>query len=699
MTLTELGVRGMTCASCVAHVTRAIKRVPGVDDAAVNLATERATVMHDESVSPQRLIEAIERAGYGATDEIDADREARERETELRRKRRLLVFAVALAAPTMLLAMFAPEFPGKAWLLGALTLPVWSVVGWEFHRGAIAALRERTATMDTLVSLGSSAAFALSVYDAATGRMTYFESASAIVTLVFVGKYLEASARTRSGDALRALLALRPERAHRRGADGALHDVPGELVHVGDELVVPPGERVPVDGIVLDGRSAIDRSLLTGESLPIEVEPGSRLEQGTLNADGALVMRATAVGAGTELARIVEIVRKAQGTTPPVQRLADRIASIFVPIVLGIALVTFAGWLLAHHGWSDALIAAVAVLVVACPCALGLATPTAIIAGVGVAARHGLLFKDASVIERLAQTSVATFDKTGTLTKGAFAVLDASSDDALAVAAALESSSTHPLARAIVTAARERGLAIPAAGDVNAVRGLGITGMLGEARVAVGSAAFLATHGASVDEPRDARTYVFVARNGTPIGRIALGDALRDDAARTIESLRRRNVTPILVSGDADAPVAAAAKEAGIERWYARTSPERKAEIVRELRDGGARVAFVGDGINDAPALAVADVGLAMGGGTAVALETAGAAILSNDPAAIVDAIDISRATMRTIAQNLFWAFAYNVVLVPLAAFGIVRPVFAAAAMGLSSLFVVGNSLRLGRRR
>ncbi|MDE2482645.1 MAG: heavy metal translocating P-type ATPase, partial [bacterium] len=381
------------------------------------------------------------------------------------------------------------------------------------------------------------------------------------------------------------------------------------------------------------------------------------------------------------------------------QRLADRIASIFVPAILGIALVTFLGWLLTHHAWSDALIAAVAVLVVACPCALGLATPTAIIAGIGVAARRGVLFKDASVLERFARVRSVVFDKTGTLTRGTFALLASSSDDALALAASLESVSTHPLARAIVAAARERGVATPTARDVRATRGLGIAGSIGDDDVLVGNAAFLAQHGLTTDERDDGATHVFVARAGTLVGTLSLGDALRDDAARTVAALRARGVATMLVSGDAQGPVAAAARAAGIERWYARTSPEGKAELLSELHDRGERSAFIGDGINDAPALATADVGIAMGSGTAVALETAGAAILSNDPAAVVDALDIARATLRTIAQNLFWAFAYNVVLVPLAAFGIVQPIFAAAAMGLSSLFVVGNSLRLARRR
>ncbi len=699
MTVTELGVRGMTCASCAAHVTRALKRVTGVTDATVNLATERATVMHGDAVTADELLAAIEGAGYGATADLDSDREALERAADLHRKRLLLALAIALAVPTFAISMFAPPFPGKEWLLAALTFPVWAVVGWSFHRGALAALASRTTTMDTLVSLGSTAAFVLSCYDAATGHATYFDSASAIVTLVFVGKYLEAAARSQSNDAMRALLALRPNLAHRRDADGSIHDIAVELVRVNDVLVVPPGERIPVDGIVLEGRSAVDRSMLTGESFPLEVAPGSSVEQGTLNADGALAVRARAVGAGTELARIVEIVRKAQGTTPPVQRLADRIASIFVPTILIVAALTFAGWLIAHHAWGDALIAAVAVLVVACPCALGLATPTAIIAGVGVAARRGVLVKDASVLEALARTTTVVFDKTGTLTRGQFSVLEARSNEALALAAALESVSSHPLARAIVAEARSRALAVPSANEVNAVRGLGITGVVDGHAVAVGSPAFLSQQGVAIDERDDDATRVYVTRDGSLVGSIALGDALRDDAAATIDALSERGIGSALVSGDADAPVTRAARDAHIERAYARVSPEGKAQIVRELRSTGAHVAFVGDGINDAPALALADVGVAMGGGTAVALETAGVAILTNDPGALIQALDCARATMRTIRQNLFWAFAYNVVLVPLAAFGIVQPIFAAGAMGLSSLFVVGNSLRLARTR
>jgi P-type Cu+ transporter len=688
MSLTELEIRGMTCASCAAHVTRALRGVPGVDDAAVNLATERATVLHRDALDPHRLIDAVEQAGYEASTELDEDRLVAQRKADLARRGGLLALAVVLTAPSLAIAMFVPDFPGKAWILAALATVVWLVVGWEFHASALAALRSRSVTMDTLISLGSTAAIALSFYDALHGQETYFDTAAAIVTLIYAGKYLEARALAKSSAAMRALLELRPAIAHRRHADGSVEEIPVELVRIDDTLSVAPGERIPVDGIVLEGRSAIDRSMLTGEAMPLDVGPGSALEQGTVNGDGVLVMRATAVGAGTQLAHIIEIVRRAAGSTPPVQRLADRVAGVFVPAIIVIAFVTFIGWVVVgHRSISDALVVAVAVLVVACPCALGLATPTAIIAGIGAAARRGILFKDSDALERTASISTVLFDKTGTLTRGTPGVIAVSSDAMLALAAALESASTHPLARAIVAAARERGLPAQRATDVTVERGVGISGCVDGRTIVIRGG-----------DGGDA-TRVDVRENGTTLGFIDLQDSVRPESVEAVRSLGYLHVAVGLVSGDAPGPVRAAASAAGIDRVYARTSPEAKAEIVQGLQAQGERVAFVGDGINDAPALAQADVGLAMGAGTAVALETAGVALLSNDPRAVPDAIVIARHTMRTVAQNLFWAFAYNVVLVPLAAFGVVRPILAAAAMGLSSLFVVGNSLRLSRVR
>ncbi len=725
----EFAIGGMTCASCVRHVARALECVPGVRDVSVNLATERATVVHSQGASRAAMVAAVEEAGYSAQalDErtFGEDADAERRDAEIARKRALLILGVALTVPTLVLGMLVPEFPHKDWLMLALTLPVWGIVGADFHRGALAQARHRSANMDTLVSLGSTAALAYSLYATLAGEPAYYETASAIVTLIYAGKYLEALAKGRSNRAIRALLDLRPPVARRRAADGSIEELPVERVRAGDAIVVAAGERIAVDGVVLEGTSAVDASMLTGEPIPVEVGPGSRVDAGTLNGDGTLVMRATAVGAGTTLSRIVEIVRRAQGSLPPVQRLADRVASVFVPAILALAAATFVGWLVSGHQWQAALVAATAVLVVACPCALGLATPTAIIVGVGAGAREGVLFKDAEALERLAGIDTVVFDKTGTLTAGRFefsAVRTSpsiSEAELLAVAAAVERGSTHPLAAAIVrgaeTAASTSGAlggpptagigSTPAATDVRAIRGGGVQAHLGGDVAAVGTQAFLESLGVPHDsfdamlapQRADVST-VFVARGGRFLGVLELADIVRPQAQPALDALRSAGIATRIVSGDASGAVSALAQRLGVATWDARTSPEDKARIVSELRAAGARVAFVGDGINDAPALAVADVGLAMGGGTGIALETASAAILSNDPSAVPRAIRLARATMRTIAQNLFWAFAYNVILVPLAAFGLVRPMWAAAAMGLSSLFVVGNSLLLRRR-
>lgn len=674
MSVTELGITGMSCASCAAHVADALRGVDGVEDAAVNLATERARVTHRASLDIHALIQAVEGAGYEASAEIDDDADRVARETALARRTMVLGGALVLAIPTMLLAMFAPEFPYKAWVLASLAIPVWAIGGWDFHRGALVALRNRTATMDTLVSIGSTAALAIG----------YFETASAIITLILVGKYLEARAKVRSGTALRELLDLQPKLS--------------KGIATGDIITVAPGERIPVDGVVVEGASTIDRSMFTGEAIPEDLRDGSAVEAGSVNGMGSIKVRATAVGSQTELARIIDIVRAAQGSMPPVQRLADRVSAIFVPVILAIAFLTFTGWLVTQHSWTASLVAAVAVLVVACPCALGLATPTAIIAGVGRAARIGVLFKDASSLEAAARVDTVAFDKTGTLTFGAPRVV-AASDEALAVAAALEEHSTHPLARAISAAARDRGLRIPQAIDVEAARGLGIAGMIDGVRALVGNAHYLADAGIHTSNGDTGATHAYVVQNNAMLGRIDFSDEQHPQARATIAALRAMDVTAILVSGDAREPVEKIARALDISESHARATPVEKSRIIDTLRAEQHRVAFVGDGINDAPALAKADVGFAMGGGTAVALETAGVAILSNNPASVPSAIALARATMRTIKQNLFWALVYNVVLVPLAVIGVVTPVFAAAAMGLSSLFVVGNSLWLGRRR
>ncbi|HVA36864.1 MAG TPA: heavy metal translocating P-type ATPase [Candidatus Dormibacteraeota bacterium] len=713
---TELAVEGMTCASCVARVTKYLERVPGVESAGVNLATERALIAHDAAVSIEALEAAVEQAGYHARPVENAgleaeDEDARRRERELARSRRILVLGVALLVPTLLLGMAVPAFTGKDWLMLALAIPAWGVVGFGFHRGALTQLRHGAANMDTLVSLGSTAALAYSVYAMLAMRPTYFESVVAIVVLIYLGKYLEAVAKGRTNLAIRALMSLRPQTARIRGADGQTREIAIDRVVRGDVVIVPPGERIPVDGVVAAGSGAVDVSMLTGEPIPVEVAPGSSVTGGTLNGDAALEVRAQAVGAGTVLARIVAVVREAQGSRAPVQRLADRVAGVFVPVILAVAALTLVGWMIAGHPWSEALIAAVAVLVVACPCAMGLATPTAIMVAVGVGAQRGVLFKGAESLERIGGVEAVVFDKTGTLTRGRPEVVGAHGADGvderelLAVAAAVERASSHPLAAAIVRAAQERGIALPRASESVAERGRGVRALVEGREARVGTRAFLSDDGVSAESlerllppMREDASVAYVARGEQFLGEIEIADTLRPTAREAVAALHERGITTALVSGDRREAAEAVARAAGIDRALGEVSPEGKAEFVRALRGEGRRVAFVGDGINDAPALASADVGLAMGGGTEIAMEAADAAILSGDPRAVAAAIDLSRATMRTIKQNLFWAFAYNVVLVPLAVVGIVHPVMAAAAMGFSSLFVVGNSLLLRRR-
>ena len=706
-TRTDLAVDGMTCASCVRHVAGALEGVDGVALAEVNLATERASVEHSAALGTAALIAAIEAAGYGAraiapgSEAEDADALARDR--ELRRKTGLLAIAIAFTLPVVVLGMMPGMFAGKDWLMFALTLPVWALAGWEFHRGAIAQLRHGSAGMDALVSLGSSAAFFYSLYAALAQRPTYFETAAAIITLIFTGKYLETRTKGRSNRALRRLLQLRPQQARLRDGSGNVREVAVDVLALGDTIVVPPRERIPADGVVLEGASAVDVSLLTGESVPVEARAGTAVNAGTLNGDGALIVRVTALGGATALARIVAIVRHAQGSQAPVARLADRVAGVFVPVIFGVAALTFGGWLLARHDWTLALIDAVAVLIVACPCALGLATPTAIMAAVGAGAARGLLFKDAQALERIAAVDTVVFDKTGTLTQGRPSVVgvvrptDITRERLIALAAAVERGSSHPLAGAIVRAAGEA--AGVQAERVTAEAGAGVRALVEGESVIVGNRDFLIAKGVDLpfETARAGATPVYVARNRRFAGIIELADPLRPAARAAVDALRALSIDVQMVSGDVAHAAAPIAAELGISVWDAHASPERKAAFVSALRAARRRVAFVGDGINDAPALASAEVGIAMGGGTEIALETAQIALLSGDPGSVAQAIRLGRATLRTIKQNLFWAFAYNVLLVPLAALGIVHPVLAAAAMGCSSLFVVGNSLRLRR--
>ncbi len=722
---TELAIGGMTCASCAARVRGALERVEGVSAARVNLATERAVVEHGPAATIPSLLRAVDAAGYDAREvqlddgAAEDDRDAIERARELAHRRRMMLLGIALAVPTVVIGMSGIRFAGVDWVMGALTLPVWAIVGFDFHRSALSSLRHGGANMDTLVSLGSTAAFAYSIVAAIRMMPSYFETASAIVVLISIGKYLETAMRSKSNNALRALLQLRPYEVRVVDASGVERALPVEAVAVDDVAIVRAGERIPVDGVVVAGRSAVDTSMVTGEPLPKEIGPGDAVVGGTVNGDGLLRVKTTATGAGTVLARIVKAVRDAQGSQAPVQRLVDRVAGVFVPAILIVAAGALVGWIATGHPWSQALMVAVSVVVVACPCAMGLATPTAVMAGVGLAARRGILFKNVEAMETAGSATDVVFDKTGTLTQGKPVVTEVlprrsgGEAELLSIAAAAESSSTHPVARAVMDAARRRGLDVPATSSASTVRGRGVTATIDGAAALVGSPELLTEHGIAV-EPADVpgraplggarsdehnATRIEVAYGGTALGALVVADELRVEAADAVRDVRALGPAVSIVSGDAPEPVRAVAEALGIQETRAKASPDDKAAFVRSLETAGRTVLFVGDGINDAPALAAASVGIAMGNGTDIAIETADAAILSDDPRGVATAIAISRATMRTIRQNLVWAFAYNIVLVPLAVAGVVHPIFAAGAMGASSLFVVGNSLLLARSR
>ena len=760
----DFPVTGMTCASCVSRVEKALKKADGVLDASVNLATERATVTYAPGVAEFASLQAaVEAAGYGviAPAQDDAtepqDAEAAARSAELADKRRKLIVAVAFGLPLFVLAMardfglIAPwltpfwaaaeakmdaaggnvggsmimHYPARGdllnWLFLLLAIPVQFYSGRDFYVHAWKALKARTANMDTLIARGSSAAFfysaALLAFNLA-GHV-YFETAAVIIVLILVGKYLEARAKSQTSAAIRALIGLQPKTARvLRG--GVEVEAPLAAVRVGDIVVVRPGEKLPVDGSITSGQSSLDESMLTGESMPVQKAIGDAVIGATLNRTGSFQFRATRVGKDTALAQIVKLVQEAQGSKAPVQRLVDQVSAVFVPVVIGIALVTFAIWYFVSGDFTQAMMFAVAVLVIACPCALGLATPTAIMVGTGTGAEHGILIKNAEALERASSLNTVVFDKTGTITEGQPAVTDVvasiGDEELLRLAASVERGSEHPLGEAIVRAAQERGIALAQPQGFEALAGHGVRATVDGQAVLIGSPRLMQEQGIdTVDLQSDitrlqgeAKTAVVVAGDGQALGVLGIADPVKATSAAAIAALKRQGVQVLMLTGDNRRTAEAIAQRVGLEpqEVLAEVLPETKAAEVKRVQDSGRVVAMVGDGINDAPALEQADVGIAMGTGTDVAMETADITLLRGDLRSVGQAIALSKRTMGTIRWNLFWAFIYNVIGIPIAA-GVfypltgwqLSPIIAAGAMAFSSVFVVSNSLRLRRTK
>ncbi|SBS75826.1 Cation-transporting P-type ATPase A [uncultured Mycobacterium sp.] len=701
MTTTDLQLSGMSCASCAAKIERSLNGLEGVR-ATVNFAVESAHVEHGPQVSEHDLIQAVESTGYHASvvDHSGHGQNHMNHDVPTEQLRPRLIGSAVLAVPVVALSMVMPwQFPGWLWLVLALTTPIVFWGGYPFHKAALNSARHGSSTMDTLVSIGTLAAYFWSLYAVLTGAAehghghVYFEVAAAVTVFLLAGRYAEAKAKRSAGAALRALLSLGAKDATVVRDDTEVRIPVGEL-RVGDVIVVRPGERVATDGVVVDGASALDTSAMTGESVPADVGVGAEVLGGAVNTYGRILVRASRVGADTQLSRMARMVADAQGGKASIQRLADRVSGVFVPVVLAIAVITLVAWLLAGGPVTAAFTAAVAVLIIACPCALGLATPTAILVGTGRGAQLGVVIKEPQVLETVTGIDAVVLDKTGTVTTGTMAVAavetepGADADTVLAWAAAVESASEHPVAAAIVAAARERGLRVPAvAGFVNDP-GTGVSGVVEGVTVRVARAS---------DD--DGRTSVAVIAGGTQHGVIRLVDAVKPTSAEAIAELKRMGITPILLTGDNPAVAARVAAEVGIaaENVIAGVLPSEKADAIKRLQAEGRKVAMVGDGVNDSVALATADVGMAMGTGTDAAIEAGDITLVRGDLRTVPTALRLSSRTLRIIKQNLFWAFGYNVAAIPLAALGLLNPMIAGAAMAFSSVLVVTNSLRLKR--
>ena len=738
----ELPVTGMTCAMCQKNVARALHKTEGVIAATVNLATEKAVVSYVPGVGGRRdIIRAIEQAGYGvidlSADDAPHDAEAQARQAEIQRQTRLLMAGALFTIPLTVLSMtrhFAHQIPvimqAFPWLMddiwlfvfGAMATPVVFVLGGQYVRGAWKSLRNGTANMDVLVSIGSLAAYVYGLivlagimfgFSETVGKSDYFESAAVILTLITLGKLLEARAKGRTSQAIKALIGLKPKTAAilRGGEEIA---IPIDDVLPGDLVVVKPGEKIPVDAIVSEGRSSLDESMLTGESMPVDKKIGDEVIAGTINRQGRLIIEAQRVGKDTVLAQIIRLVEAAQATKAPIQNAADRVAAYFVPTVLLLAFLTLIGWLiLGDAGFPQAVLNMIAVLVIACPCALGLATPTAIMVGTGRGAQAGILFRSSEALEKTGRLTTILFDKTGTITQGqpvlqeVIAVPGVDADKILQWSASAEAASEHPLAGAVLERAKSAGIALLPLESFEAIAGRGIQAVIDGKAILVGSPQFVADSDIDISPleaeiaglQNQARTLVLVARGGRLQGLLGIGDSPKPSAKAAIDALKSRGLQMAMVTGDHPQTAQAVADSVGIERVFANVLPADKAGAVRDLQGRGEAVGMVGDGINDAPALAQADVGFAIGTGTDVAIEASDVTLIRGDLHAVDTAIALSKATMRTIWQNLFWAFVYNIILIPVAMLGLLIPMFAAAAMAFSSVFVVSNSLRLRRAR
>lgn len=720
----DIRIKGMTCASCAARVEKALSHTLGVDNASVNLATGTATIEYDGGgLNAKDLIRVIENAGYEAYEktEVAVDKEQQERESETRHLQRLVIISVTLSIPLLVhmvlrLLQSPPGILDNPWFQMALALPVQFGIGWKYYKGAYHSLKSGAANMDVLVAMGTTAAFVYSLYNVFTlpahliHNHLYFEASAVIITLITLGKYLEAIAKGKTSEAIRKLMGLQPNTARVIREDHEM-DVPIEEVEVGDIIAVRPGERIPVDGRILDGYSSVDESMLTGESIPVEKKAGDEVVGATINKTGTFTFQTTKVGKDTALAQIIRMVENAQGSKAPIQKLADRISGVFVPVVIAAAFLSFAVWYFGFGNFTSGLINAVSVLVIACPCALGLATPTSVMVGTGKGAEYGILIKGGEHLERAHRIQTIVLDKTGTITKGMpevtdiFPLAELTADEVLTFATTAERNSEHPLGEAIASKAEEKGVGFLEPEDFQAIPGHGIYAKIKGREVLLGNRRLMRNHGLPVEDieellvrlENEGKTAVIMAIDKVLEGAIAVADTIKEHSNEAIRELHELGLEVWMITGDNERTANAIAHEVGISNVLAEVLPENKAEEIERLKKQGRITAMVGDGINDAPALAVADVGIAIGTGTDVAMEASDITLMSGDLRGIVTAIKLSKATMRNIKQNLFWAFIYNAVGIPFAALGYLSPTIAGGAMAFSSVSVVTNALRLRR--